>query len=183
MTRQFGIIGYPLTHSFSPAWFKKKFQEQQIDATYLPYALSAITDFPEWLKANPDIRGLSVTIPYKESIMAYLHDVDDSARAIGAVNCINIKDGILTGYNTDVIGFKQSLNPLLTPSHTRALVLGTGGSSKAVAWVLQQLGIPFTKVSRSPESRELGYDAITADIIKSCKVIINTTPLGQQPEP
>ncbi len=183
MTRQFGIIGYPLTHSFSPAWFKKKFQEQHIDAVYLPYALPAITDFPAWLQANPDIRGLSVTIPYKESIIPYLHEIDDTAAGIGAVNCINITDGKLQGLNTDVIGFEQSLNPLLKPAHTHALVLGTGGSSKAVAWVLKQLGIPYTKVSRTPENGQLSYDELTTAIIASCKLIINTTPLGQYPNP
>ena len=178
MPAQYGIIGYPLTHSFSPAYFRKKFAEEHIDAVYDPFSLSTIADFPV---THPVIAGLSVTIPYKEIIIPYLDELDAAAANIGAVNCIAITKGVKKGYNTDVAGFEQSLVPLLQPQHTHALILGTGGSSKAVSWVLKQLGIPFLKVSRKSANGQLTYEQLNKDIIAENKLIINTTPLGQYP--
>jgi shikimate dehydrogenase len=179
----YGLIGYPLSHSFSPAYFKKKFAELRIDATYKPFPLSAINELIPLLRAHADIAGLNVTIPYKEAIMPFLDETDEVAKAIGAVNCITIKHNKLKGYNTDAIGFEQSLEPLLQPAHTHALVLGTGGSSRAVVYVLARLGIPHLSVSRYLAAGDLTYEELTPDIIARHKLIINTTPLGMYPHP
>jgi len=182
MPAHFGIIGYPLAHSFSPAYFKKKFTSLHIDAVYKAYPLASVHELAALLIEQPDLEGLNVTIPYKESIIPLLDEMDSTATEIGAVNCIAIKNGRKTGYNTDVMGFEQSLNPLLTHHHTQALILGTGGSSKAVGYVLRQLGIPFQKVSRSSQPGCLTYIDLTDEIIESHKLIINTTPVGQYPD-
>jgi shikimate dehydrogenase len=182
MPAQFGIIGYPLAHSFSPAYFKKKFTELHIDATYKPHPIGGIDEFPMLLNSHPDIEGLNVTIPYKEAIIPFLDETDSVVREVGAVNCISIRDGRKKGYNTDVAGFEQSLIPILTAQHTLALILGTGGSSKAVAYVLKQLGIPFQKVSRDKQEGMLTYNELTEDIVAHHKLIINTTPTGQYPD-
>lgn len=174
----YGLIGYPLTHSFSPAYFKRKFAEQGIEATYEAFPLTQINKFPQLLKTHPSLGGLNVTIPHKEAIIPYLDEVDTTAAEIGAVNCISITNGVKKGYNTDAIAFEQSLVPLLTPQHTHALILGTGGASKAVAYALQQLGIPFQKVSRTKKEGLLTYDELTNEVIAQHKLIINTTPLG-----
>ncbi len=181
MPDQYGIIGFPLTHSFSPAYFNSKFANESIDAFYSSFSLGSIEEFPALLTTHPDINGLSVTIPYKESVIPYLDELDAAAESIGAVNCIAVTKGLKKGYNTDIIGFEQSLNPLLQPHHNKALILGTGGSSKAVAWVLKNLGIPFIKVSRSKHKGQLTYDELTPEIVAQYKLIINTTPLGQYP--
>ncbi len=181
MTDQYGIIGFPLTHSFSPDYFNKKFAAEGIDAVYSPFAISSIEEFSALLTSHPGIKGLSVTIPYKETIIPLLDELDSAAKIIGAVNCIDFKNGLKKGYNTDVIGFEQSLVPLLQAQDTKALILGTGGSSKAAAWVLKKLGIPFIKVSRSIQSGQLSYQELTPGMIAEHKLIINTTPLGQYP--
>ncbi len=180
-TLHYGIIGYPLSHSFSPAYFKKKFARMELAATYEAYPLSDITALTALLESHPGIAGLNVTLPFKEAIIPYLQEVDETASAIGAVNCISIRDGYKKGYNTDVSGFEQSLIPLLTSHHTQALILGTGGSSKAVAYVLTQLGIPFHRVSSSDAPNALPYNLITPEVIDVHKLIINTTPLGMYP--
>jgi len=181
MPALYGLIGFPLTHSFSPAYFKKKFAEQNIDAVYEAFPLTGINEFPALLNTLPALRGLNVTLPYKEAVIPLLDDLDSSAREIGAVNCIAIRNGNTKGYNTDATGFEHSLNPLLEPQHTQALILGTGGSSKAVAYALLMLGIPYTLVSRSYKPGCIAYDDLTIEIIADHKLIINTTPLGLYP--
>ena len=177
----YGLIGYPLTHSFSPAYFARKFAAEHIDAAYQAFPLTQIGELPQLLATHTNLRGLNVTIPYKQAVMPLLHGVDAGAAAVGAVNCIDIRDGKMTGYNTDVIGFRQSLIPLLQHGHTHALVLGTGGASRAVVYVLQQLGIPYLLVSRRQGSGNITYADVTADVIATHTLIVNTTPLGMYP--
>jgi len=178
----YGIIGYPLSHSFSPKYFAQKFREEGINAEYRAFALKDITDFPQLLQDYPCIKGLNVTIPYKEQILPYLDELDSLAEQLRAVNTIRINKGRLVGYNTDVIGFRSSLEKRLQPHHKRALVLGTGGASKAVRWVLQELGISALPVSRKPAAGTLAYAHLDADLIARYPLIINTTPLGTWPE-
>ena len=181
MPQLYGLIGYPLTHTFSPDHFNKKFLEEGIYAEYRSFPIASIKEYPALLKANPRLAGLNVTIPYKEAVMPYLDNIDSVARVTGAVNCIAIKDGKTTGHNTDVIGFEQSLLPLLQPRHRKALVLGTGGAAKAVVYVLQKLGIDHTEVSRSSALGLLTYRELTPDIMAAHTLIINTTPSGMFP--
>ena len=181
MLAVYGLIGYPLTHSFSPAYFKMKFAAQQTDAIYELFPIQAIRELPDLLKNTPALAGLNVTTPYKEAVMRYLDEVDKTAEEIGAVNCITIIDGKTKGYNTDAMGFEKSLNSLLKPQHTQALILGTGGSSKAVAYTLTQLRIPYRKVSRDKTEGVLSYEDLTDETIAHCKLIINTTPVGMYP--
>ncbi len=183
---KYGLIGYPLGHSFSCNYFNQKFESEQIDAKYLNFEIPTIKDFKGVLKQNPELRGLNVTIPYKEQIIPYLDDLDEDARLIGAVNVIKFTKGLfgktkLVGYNSDVIGFKQSIEPLLKEQHTKALVLGTGGASKAVIHGLKQLGVGSTLVSRTPKDNCITYPEITPEIMEQYKVIVNTTPLGMFP--
>lgn len=180
--RQFGLIGYPLSHSFSGNYFKKKFEQEGIDdSSYKLYPIPSITELKLLLEKEVNLRGLNVTIPYKESVLPFLDEVSTAVGEIGACNCINIKNGKLTGYNTDVTGFEQTLAPLLQPHHKRALVLGTGGAAKAVAWVLQKLKIEFTYVSRHAGQDQISYEQLNADVLEDFRVIINSTPLGMQP--
>lgn len=181
MPSLYGIIGHPLSHSFSPAFFKKKFTDQHIDAVYNAYEIASVAELPDLIKNNPELKGLNVTLPYKEAAIDYLDELDTVAGTIGAVNCIAIHDGRLTGYNTDAEGFELSLVPRLQSQHSYALILGTGGASKAVAYSLKQLGIPFQFVSRHKEHGTITYGEVTADMIAEHKLIINTTPLGMYP--
>jgi len=181
MPAQYGIIGFPLTHTFSPAYFNNKFEKEGINAVYDAYPLAQVNDFKVLLDAVPFLRGLNVTMPYKQVIIPYLHNVNDIARGMGAVNCIDFRDGIMTGYNTDIIGFRDSLRPLLQPQHKRALILGTGGASRAVGYVLGNEGISYKKVSRNKEPETLTYDELTPEIIREYPLIVNTTPLGMVP--
>ena len=176
----YGIIGYPLGHSFSPAYFAAKFAREGIDALYEAFPLERIETFPALLTAHPRLRGLNVTTPYKQTVMPYLHELSDDARAIAAVNCISIKEGRLTGYNTDWIGFRDSLQPLLQPHHLSALVLGNGGASLAVRYALREMGIPFYTVSATEGKADFLYREISADIVEAHPIIINTTILGTQ---
>lgn len=180
--RQFGLIGYPLSHSFSKKFFTKKFSEENIHGcSYELYPISSIDDFNPLLQHDKNIEGLNVTIPYKEAVLPFLSEVTDAVREIGACNCIKIKNGSLTGYNTDVIGFEESLKPLLLPHHKKALILGTGGAAKAVAWVLKKLQIEFIYVSRREGGGIVKYDQINDEMIRNFHLIINTTPVGMQP--
>lgn len=184
--QKYGLIGYPLGHSFSRNYFNQKFESEKIDAQYLNFEIPTIKDLKEVLKENPELNGLNVTIPYKEQVIPYLDDLDEDARLIGAVNVIKFKEGLfgktkLVGYNSDIIGFKQSIEPLLTDKHTKALILGTGGASKAVAQGLKQLGVGSTFVSRSKKEYCITYEEITPEIMQQYKVIVNTTPLGMFP--
>ncbi len=181
MLAHYGLIGYPLQHSFSPAYFKKKFAASNINAVYDLYPIESITEFRSLLAAHPDLKGLNVTTPYKEAVIPYLDEIDAVAAEMGAVNCIVIREGKTKGYNTDATGFEKSLNPLLMPQHTSALILGTGGSSKAVAYALTQLGIPFHKVSRHKTDHVFCYDELSAEVVSYYKLIINTTPTGMYP--
>lgn len=180
MMAQYGLIGYPLSHSFSPAYFNNKFATENIDALYDAYAMPSVEDLRTLLKEHPQLKGLNVTIPYKEQVLPLLHDIDTAARDIGAVNCIDIRDGKLIGYNTDYIGFAESLQPLLQVQHTHALVLGTGGAAKAVIYALKQIGIEYKIVSRT--GRDMQYADVDQEILHKYKLIINTTPLGMYPK-
>jgi shikimate dehydrogenase len=180
--RLFGLIGYPLSHSFSQQFFTEKFEKEAIkNCRYLNFPISSIEELRSVINENPGLEGLNVTIPYKEQVLLYLDEISETVQEIGACNCIKIKQGILTGYNTDVPGFEASFVKELKPYHKQALVLGTGGASKAVQYVLAKLAISFKVVSRNPKGDEIGYEAITPGNIGDYLVIINTTPLGMQP--
>lgn len=184
----YGLIGYPLTHSLSAQYFSEKFFRENIhDCRYELFSLKNISELESLVRKNTDLKGLNVTIPYKESIIQYLTSVDDVAKEIGAVNTIKIIDSknfILHGYNTDAYGFKESLKPLLEPEHQKALILGTGGASKAVAYALKKLGIQFLFVTRTKKTNSdyLFYNKISKEIISSHTLIINATPAGMFPE-
>jgi shikimate dehydrogenase len=179
---RFGLLGYPLTHSFSQKYFTEKFAQLGLTGyVYENFSLPTIEEFAEVLNTRKDLRGFNITIPYKKQIILFLHESTDAVKAMGACNCVNIKDGILTGHNTDVVGFEQSLLPFLKPHHTKALVLGTGGASAAVVFVLKKLGIEFQFVSRTASETSISYDSVTAAILADHHLLINTTPLGMYP--
>ena len=177
-----GLIGKTLTHSFSRRYFTEKFEREGISGyQYQLFPLATIEDFPRLIAEHPDLVGLNVTIPYKQAIIPYLDGLDASAE-FGAVNTIAFEDGKLIGYNTDIYGFKKSIEPLLPPN-SKALILGTGGAAKAVSNVLDQLKIKHIFVSRNPTTdRELGYDDLDHIVIGQAKAIINATPLGTFPK-
>ena len=183
--RLFGIIGYPLSHSFSKPYFHNKFVKENItDAEYNVFPLENIYEITTIIN-NPELLGLSVTIPHKQAIIPFLNEVDDTALKIGAVNCIKISHHnnrlYLKGFNTDCIGFEESLKPLLKSYHTQALILGTGGASKAVAYVLNKLNIDSLNVSRTKSIDTITYDELNEDSIANNLLIVNTTPLGMYP--
>ncbi|HEY1165372.1 MAG TPA: shikimate dehydrogenase [Chitinophaga sp.] len=179
----FGLIGYPLSHSFSKGFFAEKFQKEGVnDCVYENFPLEDISQFPALLEQQPDLRGLNVTIPYKEAVLPWLDELSPAAEQIKAVNCIQFHEGIRIGFNTDVMGFKRSLQPLLKPHHTNALVLGTGGAAKAVMFVLQELNIPYTVVSRRAHNGVITYNMLDKDIMTAHTIIINTSPLGMYPQ-
>lgn len=184
--KQFGLIGYPLGHSFSHAFFAEKFEREGIEAEYLNFAIPSIEEFPHIIETHDKLEGLNVTIPYKLQVIPFLDELSPAAQAIGAVNVVKIVRNCgevrLEGHNADVIGFCDSLKPLLKPQHTNALILGTGGASRAVDYGLRSLGIEPTFVSRTPREGQLSYADLTADIIDSHKLIVNTTPLGMHPK-
>lgn len=182
MTQLFGIIGYPLQHSFSPQYFNSKFAREKIDAVYERFELRDVRDFPALIKERPHLCGLNVTLPHKRAIVPFMDELHDTAAAIGAVNCIAFHGAGMKGYNTDAIGFEQSLRPLLGAEHRRALVLGTGGSAAAVKYALGRLGIEYMSVSRQPTGNELGYEELTREILDAHLLIINCTPLGMAPD-
>lgn len=184
--RQFGLIGYPLGHSFSASFFANKFKEEGIEADYRNFPLEHIEDFKDLVKREPGLVGLNVTVPHKQDIIFYLDSLSKTAEAIGAVNTISFKmrkgRAELSGDNTDVIGFRRSLEEYLQPHHTSALVLGTGGSSKAVLYVLEKLGIGYNMVSRTAGINRITYDDLDGDLVGEHPLIINTTPLGMYPK-
>jgi len=183
----YGVIGNPLRHSYSPAFFQEKFKEKHLDSSsYVKFELNRIEDITNVLDKNSNLRGLNVTIPYKEVIIPYLTEIDDDARNIGAVNVVKIeKDAadklILKGYNSDWYGFKKSIETKLKPWHTKALVLGTGGASKGIIYALKQLNIEYRYVSRTAKQNCITYDDLNEDYFKQYKIIINTTPVGTFP--
>ncbi|MDL2208499.1 shikimate dehydrogenase [Parabacteroides sp. OttesenSCG-928-O15] len=183
---KYGLIGYPLGHSFSMTFFNQKFESEHIDAQYLNFEIENIKELKNVLRDNPELKGLNVTLPYKTQVIPYLDDIDEDARRIGAVNVIKFKKGMfgkkkLVGYNSDIIGFKQSIEPLLNQSHRKALILGTGGASRAIFQGLKQLGIGSTLVSRTPREFGITYDEITPKTMEQYTVIVNTTPVGMYP--
>lgn len=180
--RQFGLIGYPLSHSFSQKFFTEKFlKENIINAQYTNFPIDSIQSFAALWTEHPSIEGLNVTIPYKKEVITFLQHSSPVVQAIKACNCIRKLNNELYGYNTDVIGFEKSLLPFLQHHHTHALILGTGGASAAVQWVLQQLNIQFQVVSRKANTG-LSYDQLNKSIIESHTLIINTSPLGMFPK-
>jgi len=183
---KYGLIGYPLGHSFSISYFNQKFEDEGIDAVYENFEIPTIDALEEVLGSNPNLRGLNVTIPYKEKVMQYLDTISPEARAIGAVNVIRvINEGTkvkLKGYNSDVIGFTKSIAPMLEKRwHKKALILGTGGASKAVDYGLRNLGLETVFVSRYERPDTIQYDKITPEVVKEYNVIVNCTPMGMYP--
>ena len=184
--KKYGLLAYPLGHSFSRNYFNQKFEAERIDAEYLNFEIPEIKEIKNVIKENPELNGLNVTIPYKEQVIPYLDDLDEDARLIGAVNVIKFSKGLfgkvkLKGYNSDIIGFKQSIEPLLKEHHRKALILGTGGASKAVFQGLKQLGVASTFVSRKAKEYCITYEEITPKVMEQYTVIVNTTPLGMYP--
>jgi len=184
--RYFGIIGYPLTHSYSSVFFTDKFKLLNIDAQYINFPIESINLLPDLLKSHPNLEGLNVTMPYKEQIFPFLDELNIEVEKTSAVNVVKIihkdKKIKLKGYNTDVYGFVNSIIPLLKPHHKKALILGTGGASKAVAYGLSLLDINYFSVSRFSSENNLDYNLLTPEIISEHKLIINTTPLGMYPD-
>lgn len=181
--KRFGLLGRNISYSFSKGYFTEKFNNENFEGcTYENFDIPEITAFPEIIKKNPDLKGLNVTIPYKEAVIPYLDKLSKKATEIGAVNTIKItKKGKLKGYNTDYYGFMKSLEPLLQPHHKKALILGTGGASKGVAYALKELGILYTFVSRNEKENAIGYDRINATTFDNYQIIINSTPVGTSP--
>lgn len=183
--RKFGLIGFPLGHSFSKKYFTEKFaREGRSDCQFELYEFPQVTDFSDLILQEKALEGLSVTIPYKEQIIPYLDALDPACKRIGAVNCIRIRDGKKVGFNTDYLGFKQSLQAWLGDAIPSALVLGTGGASKAVQQALRDLGISYRIVSRSKQERQLTYQDLYENKawLESHPLVINTTPLGTFPK-
>ena len=180
--RQFGLIGYPLGHSFSKRYFTEKFQELGLsDHLYETFPIESIEGLAPLLDTHPDLKGLNVTIPHKEAVIPFLQVQSPVVKAIGACNCIHIKEGKLWGYNTDVIGFQRSLQSSFPELPEKALILGTGGASKAVRYVLETLNISFQFVSRKKMESTITYDELDAETLREHRLIVNTTPLGMQP--
>lgn len=182
--RKFGLIGYPLTHSFSKKYFTEKFQREGInDAVYELYPIREIYELRDILKSNPDLQGLNVTIPYKQLVLRHLHSSVNIPSGVRACNCIRIENGKTFGYNTDVVGFEKSFKPGLKPFHKKALILGNGGATAAVAYVLEQLNIEYKIVSRKiHDMSSFTYNQLDKSIMQAHTVIINTTPLGMYPD-
>jgi shikimate dehydrogenase len=185
--RCFGLIGFPLNHSFSPAYFTQKFQDAGIDALYKAFPIKNIEQLNTLLNQHKELEGLNVTIPYKSAVIPFLHKLSLEAQEIGAVNCIKIEQKnnqtYLIGYNTDAIGFEKSLIPLLQAQHTKALILGNGGAAKAISYVLKKLNITFNYVVRNATTaNEINFNDVNRQIIKEHCLIINTTPLGTFPD-
>ena len=181
--RLFGLIGFPLGHSFSKKYFEEKFlTEDEHDCKFELFPLEDIVE-AEYLFKNTNLHGLAVTIPYKETVIPFLTNTTTAAKEIGAVNCIKINDKNRIGYNTDVVGFEKSFTPLLKPHHSKALVLGTGGASKAVQFVLKKLNIDFALVSRNSNAEKniISYNEIDERMMEDYSIIINCTPLGMSP--
>jgi shikimate dehydrogenase len=184
---KYGLLGYPLTHSFSKRYFTEKFEKENIKSTYQNFEIDSIKKLPNVIKNNPEVTGLNVTIPYKEQVIPYLDSLHDAAREVNAVNTIRvIRIGdkvILHGYNTDTYGFENSLKPLLKPHHKKALILGTGGASKALKYVLKKLDIDFISASiEELKENEIRYEQIDSKMMAERTLIINATPLGTYPK-
>ncbi len=184
--RTFGLIGFPLTSSFSKQYFADKFKQENItDCKYELHPIPQAREILDLIEADPLLCGLNVTIPHKVSVLPYLSELDDASEKIGAVNCISIDQSgekpYLKGHNTDVYGFEESLKPLLKPHHTKALIFGDGGAAKAVKYVLNQLNIPFISVVRNAQPDAVLYSSVTKEVLQEYTILVNTTPLGMFP--
>ncbi|WP_231460573.1 shikimate dehydrogenase [Pedobacter sp. Leaf132] len=184
--KTYGLIGYPLSHSFSKKYFTEKFSKEHIsNHQYELFPMENVSSIVNLLNDDESLCGLNVTIPHKVSVLPFLDEIDEAADKIGAVNCISVKNingkKHLKGYNTDAFGFEESLKPLLKPQHTKALIFGDGGAAKAVKYVLHKLNIDYKTVVRKPASGAILYSEITDDMLQSHKLLINTTPLGMSP--
>lgn len=183
---KYGLIGYPLGHSFSISYHNQRFADEGINAKYVNFEIPSIDDLSEVLSSNPELKGLNVTIPYKEKVMPFLDYISPEARAIGAVNVIKVehegKNIKLKGYNSDVIGFTKSIEPMLEDYHKKALILGTGGASKAINFGLKSLGLETVYVSRYERPDTIQYSSISPEVIKEYNVIVNCTPVGMYPK-
>jgi shikimate dehydrogenase len=178
--KTYGLIGKSLGHSFSKQFFTDKFSAEKTDAEYLNFEIENIDEVKELLTSG--VSGFNITIPYKEAIIPYLDELDEVAEKIGAVNTIVYRDGKTIGYNTDAFGFAQSIKPFLTFQHERALILGTGGASKAVAYVLKNLGIDVLYISTSKQGEKIfSYEDVNEHMLKACMLVVNTTPVGTFP--
>jgi shikimate dehydrogenase len=181
--KKYGLVGRNINYSFSRTHFTKKFEIEALEgSTYENFDIQDISEFPNIIQNNPNLKGLNVTIPYKEAVIPYLDKMSKKAKKMGAVNTIRFtKKGKLKGYNTDYYGFQKALEPLLEPQHQNALILGTGGASKAVAFALEQLGIGYTFVSREAKDKTIDYNSLNAYTFHENQIIINCTPLGTTP--
>ena len=185
--KNYGLIGYPLTHSFSKRFFTEKFENEKTDSVYSNFEIASIDLFSEIIHNNPDVIGLNVTIPYKEQVIPFLNELNDAAAEVGAVNTVKIirsGSGVyLKGFNTDTYGFETSLRPLLKEYHKKALILGTGGASKALKYILRKLGIEYISASiEELKEHEIRYEEIDEQVIQERLLIINATPLGTYPK-
>ena len=181
-SKKYGLIGQKLGHSFSKKYFTEKFEKDSIDSTYDNYEIESAEELNSFL-SNSDVSGFNVTIPYKEDILQYLNELDPVAQEIGAVNTLKKCDNKWKGYNTDAFGFKQMIKPFFKSHHERAIILGTGGASKAIAYVLEELGCEVIYISRNPEGEhEFSYEDMNKQMLDSCKIVVNCTPVGTFPE-
>jgi len=179
---KYGLIGFPLAHSFSRDFFSTKFRKEGINSQYCNFEIQSITQLYDVIRNNPQLRGLNVTIPYKEEVLPFLDELSETAKIIGAVNVIKIENEKLIGFNTDYIGFKNSIVPLICPNkHQQALILGTGGASKAIAQVFSDLGITWRYVSRTKKNHHFTYDELTETVLSDYTVIVNASPVGTFP--
>ncbi|EAQ41973.1 shikimate dehydrogenase [Polaribacter sp. MED152] len=184
-SKLFGLLGRDISYSFSRGYFTKKFSALNLEHhSYVNFDIPKIEDFPSIIENNESIKGINVTIPYKEEVMAYLDKIDKTAKEIGAVNTIKItKRGNLKGYNSDVVGFEKSIVPLLEKHHKKALILGTGGASKAIAYALKLNNIKYKFVSRNPKTKkQISYNDLSQEIMQDYTIIVNSTPLGTSPD-
>ncbi len=181
--RLFGLVGYPLTHSFSQKYFTEKFASLglSMECSYENFSIPSIEDLSTLLLQKKFLHGFNITIPYKKKVIPFLHQVSPEVAAIGACNSVLLKDKQLIGYNTDIIGFEQSLKPFLKSHHTHALVLGTGGAAAAVIYVLNKLKIAHLSVSRTASDTGIGYESLNESLLSKYTLIINTSPVGQYP--
>jgi len=180
--KRYGLIGYPLTHSLSQQYFTDKFSQEGInDCIYERFSIPSIDDLHTILDTHKDLCGFNITIPYKKEVLAFLTERSKAVEEVGACNCVKIEGQNLIGYNTDVIGFENSLIPFLKPTHNQALVLGTGGAALAIVYVLQKLGIAYKYVSRTAAEGQFSYNELDASVMELHTLIINTTPLGMFP--
>ncbi len=182
MQKRYGLIGFPLSHSFSKRYFEEKFATEKLqNCVYENFEIENIPSFPKLISEEKNLVGLNVTIPHKQTVIKHLDELDETAKAVGAVNCIKISEGKTIGFNTDVIGFEKTFSPLVKPHHAKALILGNGGATKAVEFVLRKIGIQYLIVSRTPGINQLSYADINLFVMRDFKVIINCTPLGMFP--